>query len=308
MGYQFRTRETFSAGFRRIVTHELKLAVNGLRTSPEDPATVHDARKRFKKTRALLRLFRSELGRKAYRDANVLLRDAGRDLAGLRDAHVLSETLEALSARFPGETDREAFDRARGALQARQQRMTADSNRLTEAVAATLATFEAEVAGWTVGDGWSAAAPNLERTYRRGRKAFRHAYRQPSDEGFHEWRKDVKNLWYHLRVLEPLWPGVITGLAAQAGRLADLLGAEHDLAVLVQTLAAEPKAFGGRKKVHGLRELTERRREELRVEAHLLGRRLYADEPERFAARLGAYWRAWREEAKGELAASSPRN
>lgn len=109
-------------------------------------------------------------------------------------------------------------------------------------------------------------------------------------------------MWYHLHVLDPLWPGVITGLAAQAGRLADLLGAEHDLAVLAQTLAAEPKAFGGRKKVHALRELTERRRGELRIEAHLLGRRLYDDEPERFADRLGAYWRAWREEAGKRVA------
>ncbi|CAA9377618.1 MAG: hypothetical protein AVDCRST_MAG93-8939, partial [uncultured Chloroflexia bacterium] len=36
----------------------------------------------------------------------------------------------------------------------------------------------------------------------------------------------------------------IQTLSEQASRLADLLGDEHDLAVLSQTLAAEPKVFG----------------------------------------------------------------
>lgn len=163
-------------------------------------------------------------------------------------------------------------------------------------MAAKVATLGAQIAPLPLGDNWRSVGPNLNRTYERGRKALKDAYRHPSDEGFHEWRKSVKDLWYHLRLLDPLWPGVMKALAAQAGSLADLLGDEHDLAVLRQTLAAEPDAFGTPGDVDAILELIGRRREELRADARLLGRRLYADKPAVFTDRLGAYWEAWHDE------------
>ncbi len=87
-------------------------------------------------------------------------------------------------------------------------------------------------------------------------------------------------------------------LAAQASTVADVLGNEHDLAVLSQTLAAEPKKFGRVKEVQAIQALSETRRHELRAEARLLGRRLYADKPQQFIRRFGAYWKAWQKECE----------
>ena len=294
MAYQLEARETFSVGLKRIAAEELGGALEGLRHGG-DPSTVHDARKRFKKLRAVLRLVRSDLGRRRYREANILLRDAGRELSGLRDAQVLVETLETLAQRFPDEARRQAFEVIRKTLRSRQQLAETQGNVLTEGVAAKVATLEDKIAHWHVGDTWNAAEPNVAQTYERGLKAFKDAYQHPSDEGFHEWRKSVKDLWYHLRILNPLWPELLDALAAQASRLADLLGEEHDMAVLSQTLAAEPEAFGGVGKVDTVVGLIEGRREEIRVEARLLGRRLYAETPKRFVRRYQAYWRVWQE-------------
>jgi CHAD domain len=77
-----------------------------------------------------------------------------------------------------------------------------------------------------IGDGFTSA-------YGRGRKAL--ALVKDFDgekEAVHEWRKRAKDLWYHLRILEPVWPEVLGPLAAQAHGLSDLLGDHHDLAVL----------------------------------------------------------------------------
>ena len=55
------------------------------RRSPtgDDPVeAIHDARKRIKKTRALLRLARPGLKTKAYRRRNRELRDTGRGMSG----------------------------------------------------------------------------------------------------------------------------------------------------------------------------------------------------------------------------------
>lgn len=296
MAYQLEARETFSVGVKRIAAEELGGALKGLRAGG-DHGTVHDARKRFKKLRAVLRLVRGDLGRKGYREANILLRDAGRGLSGLRDAQVLVETLEALAERFPDKAYRQAFEGVRRALRSRQQLAEAQGNVLTEGVAAKVAILEDRIAHWHVGDTWDSAEPNLEQTYERGLQAFKNVYRHPSDEGFHEWRKAVKDLWYHLRILNPLWPEVMDALAGQASRLADLLGNEHDLAVLSQTLAAEPEAFGGVREVDTVVGLIENRREEIRIEARLLGLRLYTDKPKRFVERFKSYWRAWQEES-----------
>ena len=297
MAYQLEVHETFSVGVKRIAAEELGGALKGLQAGG-DHGNVHDARKRFKKLRAVLRLVRSDLGRREYREANILLRDAGRGLSGLRDAQVLVETLEALTKHFPDEARQQAFGEVRRTLRSRQQLAETQGNVLTEEVTAKVVTLEDGIAHWHVGDTWNAVGPNLAWTYERGLEAFKNAYRHPSDEGFHEWRKAVKDLWYHLRVLNPLWPEVMDEFAAQASRLADLLGDEHDLAVLSQTLAAEPKVFGGAKGVEMILGLIKDRREEIRGEAWFLGVRLYADKPKRFAKRFKSYWWAWQEESK----------
>lgn len=294
MAYQLEDHETFSGGIKRVATEELDAALKGLQAGG-DHGTVHDARKRFKKLRAILRLVRSDLGRKGYREANILLRDAGQGLSGLRDAQVLVETLEALTKHFPDEAHQQTFGEVHRTLRSRQQLAEAQGNVLTEEVAAKVVILEDRIAHWHVGDNWDSVEPNLEQAYERGLEAFKNAYRHPSDEGFHEWRKGVKNLCYHLRILNPLWPEVMDEFAAQASRLADLLGDEHDLAVLSQTLATEPKAFGGAKEVEMILGLIEDRREEIRDEARFLGLRLYADKPKRFVKRFKSYWWAWQE-------------
>ena len=49
----------------------------------------------------------------------------------------------------------------------------------------------------------SAIESGLLRSYRDGRKAFAQARREPSIEALHTWRKRVKDLWYHERLLAP---------------------------------------------------------------------------------------------------------
>ena len=108
------------------------------------------------------------------------------------------------------------------------------------------------------------------------------------------WRKRAKDLWYHLRLLRESWPPVMKATIDEAKKLADLLGDEHDLTVLDETLAAEPATFGDPDDIAALRELIAERRDELRAAARPLARRLYAEKPKRFAARLRACWKAGR--------------
>ena len=75
----------------------------------------------------------------------------------------------------------------------------------------------------------------LRRTYRDGRSAAKKARKKHDTEALHEWRKRVKDLWHQCQVLTPLWPKRMKAMADAAHDLSDLLGEDHDLAVLAQT-------------------------------------------------------------------------
>jgi hypothetical protein len=83
-------------------------------------------------------------------------------------------------------------------------------------------------------------------------------------------------------------------VADEADRMGDLLGDDHDLAVLRQMLTDEPDRFGDEGDREVLLALIDRRRAELEQEARLLGGRFFQDRPGPFARRLKGYWKTWR--------------
>src|SRR5262245_6994153 len=102
MSFEFEPDESVRKGVRRIARKQLEAAL-GLLTGaqPASPdEVVHEARKHFKKLRAVLRLVRPAIGPKAYRGENITFRDAARPLTEVRDAKVLVETVDGLAERF----------------------------------------------------------------------------------------------------------------------------------------------------------------------------------------------------------------
>jgi CHAD domain-containing protein len=134
----------------------------------------------------------------------------------------------------------------------------------------------------------------LKRIYRNGHRALAAASAEPSVANLHEWRKQAKYLWHQLQVLEPACPDALSKLANEFRELTQLLGDDHDLAVLHETVAANPKAFGGDKVLQALTRALARRRAELQQQAFLVGSHLYQDPPRVFTRRIKKYWKAWR--------------
>jgi hypothetical protein len=53
-------------------------------------------------------------------------------------------------------------------------------------------------------DGFAALEPGFEMTFRKGRTAFALAQKRPGPKNYHDWRKRVKDHWYHVRLMEDL--------------------------------------------------------------------------------------------------------
>ena len=282
--YRLKQKESLSEGIARVARGRIDHAIDELRGKTDSTAeeAVHEARKDLKKLRALMRLARGELGESSFARENTCFRDAGRELAAARDSDVMLDTLKALD--IPAEL---GWD-LRKAIQAHRARNGNGSRREAAAgVVEMLREARGRMDDWPLErDSFGAVREGLERTYRRGRRDFKEVQASPSVEGLHEWRKRVKELWYHHTLLRPLWPPVMEAVGDEAHELADRLGDDHDLAVLADWIRehtdADPEFF----------EAVDRRRAELQGEAMTLGARIYADKPSGYVRRLRRLWEA----------------
>jgi CHAD domain-containing protein len=300
--YRVRKGEDVADGVRRIATGRADSAIDHLRKDVEDEfaTAVHEARKDLKKLRSVLRLVRDPLGDEVYRAENDRYREAAQLLSGARDAEVKLETLAALEERFDGRLPRPGLAPLLNGLEGEREALSnpaslSDGDDSSVADAANrIEQGRDAIADWKLdGEGFELIADGLRRSCGRGRNRFQDTKDDPSAENVHEWRKRVKDLWYHLRIVQDARPNKLKEMGDRAHDLSDLLGDHHDLAVLRED--AEGRAgLLRRETIDSLDELIEQRQTELLDDALAVGEELYAEKPKKFAARIEGYWTEWR--------------
>jgi CHAD domain-containing protein len=306
MSYRLNIEEPMDTAVRRAAREQVEKAVDRLETGlGDDPVkAVHDARKALKKERSLLRLARGGMKPSQRRRENARLRGAAQRLGAAREADALLGALAAIDERYAGQIPEATILSVRQRLQ--HEREQARSQLLADDVPARVAeelrAASREADHWRLREsGWRLLSTGLEREYRRGGKAMRTAVSTPTPERMHAWRKRTKDLWYHLRLLEPIAPEILKGEAKAAHRLADRLGDLHDLAELetaIRRVQADLPAD-----TDALIALVEHRGQQLAAEAQHLGERVYAESPKRLRRRMRCYWRAARAERRERAAA-----
>jgi len=307
MAYHLLKNEPVDAGIKRIVHEQIDRAVEEIDDEQLDPhETVHQVRKRCKKVRAMLRLVRPACG-PTYDEENARYRDAARKLSDVRDAQARLECYDALMGHFDAQVDRGQFASVRRALTRRSNEVARIEERL-DAFRGAMREGRRRVDAWPLdGAGFDLLAGGLGKTYRRGRRAMRAAYRDATPDAFHQWRKRTKYHWYHVRVLRDLWSPVMRRHRDEIDRLGGCLGDDHDLAVLRGLVLSGPSEFGEQRDVQALVGFIDRRRTELEASARPLGERIFAENRSRFLRRMRAYWDAWRAETTLDPALAAAR-
>lgn len=285
------------SGVQRILQDWIAEAGDVLGKKRVTDANIHDARKQLKKARAALRLLRDGIGDIAYRRENASLRDTARPLGVARDSKVLIAALDDLIERYAPATQSLKLDKFRRVLRNEQKEARqAITLTLINKQRRGLREVGSRIDQWRIeGEDWQIIGGGLKRIYSGGRKAMKSAARSRITEDLHAWRKQVKYLWHHLQILEPAWPDILGELAAQAHKLADHLGDDHDLAVLRQKISSHTETFETSDR-DALVAILDRRRKQLQDKAFKLGARIFEEKPRRFADRIGKYWQLWRAE------------
>ncbi len=194
---------------------------------------VHEARKRLKELRAVLRFAASGTGAKWL---SRLFRDTGRQLAAARETDSALETFRGL--RLRRQLDPADFERIHECLAGESKPID------MRALCAPLAAARERISAWPADD-----APlrpfqrRLRRTYRSARRRMHRAVRSQSAADFHRWRTRAKEEWYQTLLLATTVPE-LREREARLHALAHMLGKHHDLMGLRDALERHADAIG----------------------------------------------------------------
>jgi CHAD domain-containing protein len=308
--------ERLPAALRRMAVRQSDIALYELAAASGEDArrAVHETRKAIKRLRTIVRLLGGELGPGGGARERDALRAAAGGLSAARDAGVMLATLEALLGR----KKQKKLARSGGVARLKrhlarerehaERRMLEEANRLR--VADELRAFRDRALHWELVEqpGIASVEQGLALLYRQGRKRFRRAVGRGGarTKTMHQWRKRVKDLRYAAEALQrsppdagilgaaarsvrpsadgPKW---LRGLAEKADELGEVLGEEHDLAVLGDWLSEHgARAGAGRRTRRRLRKLIRKRRARLRRRALRAGSKLYSRKTSAFLARV----------------------
>ncbi len=248
---------------------------------------IHKARRRLKRARTILRALRPLAGKAAKRQGR-RLGDIARSLSAARDADVMAATAQGLAEQADA-ADAATMWRLAERLAERARSVHADKPP-TEAAATALGA-EAQLAAALA---WAPDAERsdvlldgLDETYRDGRRAMATAEEAPGDEALHDWRKAVKHRWHLSKLAGKRTAAAAPGVVAALDELGELLGLDHDLAVLAATVIGEPALAGDEADAGRAVAVIAARRVHLQADAMARGRVLYAEKPRDFREHLG---------------------
>jgi CHAD domain-containing protein len=291
MAFRLKLREPLPEGLERVFREQIESALHLCQhPTRQRGVTVHEVRKHLKRLRAAMRLAVGEVGKTQHAREDRCARKIGRLVSDLRDAQVRLQTLIQLREATAKDSGKNAFARIEELLSLERESFSAAFAGWQKEAIPQLEALETRLLKWPL-DGltWKQICGAVGKIYKRGQGWLSKTIDDPEPENFHEWRKRVKDIWYQLRILQPLNRMVLEEMAHDAEVLGELLGLEHDLDFLWTRLEKESGDQALRDELKQLQKLIRKRGKRLRTNALELGRRFYAEPAKAFARRISIF-------------------
>lgn len=245
MAYRIDFERPLEHEVRRIAAHQISEALDLLKRQQNGPhEAVHDARKCIKRARALYRLIRPEAGEFAGQQDDRLGNIAG-ELAHLRDVAALVEAAHYLQAGSTAKPESQALGHIARTLEKERDHLSEHLEKISATIATAIGALDdarQALSRLSLTDNRKKTADCLSRGWQlideKARKALALCTEATDDVPFHSLRKRSQDRWMHAMLLRALWPTAMIAIGHDAKALVDLLGHEHDLAVLAGQLAA----------------------------------------------------------------------
>lgn len=283
-------------GIKEAAQHEVNKAIDALQNYKDKAKAIHYTRKRMKEVRGVLRLIRDHIDKEVYKQDNTFFRDTARQFSELRDNEVFIDVLNNLWHQTEGDNQQGIAQIIRQAQESHDQQKETllHKEHILDTVKQKLSDAHRHIDNWPVkGNDFDTISSGIKRVYKRGHKAFDLAYHEPSIDNFHEFRKRVKYLRYHIEFIENSWKKVLKAYRKEISQLSDFLGEDHDYGMTIQKLQSTD--YGISEEIIGeIINMAEYKRKNLQEEALPLAQKIYAEEPDEFIKRLSTYWNVWK--------------
>jgi len=291
VGFRLKLREPLSDGLKRVFREQIQSALELCRhPAKQRGVTAHEVRKHLKKLRAAMRLAIGEVGKNQHAGEDRCVRKIGRLVSDLRDAQVRLQTLIQLRDETRKRSGEDSFPGIEELLALERESFSAAFAGWQKQAIPQLERVEARLLKWPLENlTWKQICSAVEKIYKRGQRGLAKTIGDPDPENFHAWRKRVKDVWYQLRILQPLNRVVLEEMAHDAEVLGELLGREHDFDFLLARLEKESGDETLRDELAQLQKVIRKRGKRLRTNALELGRRFYAEPSKAFAKRISIF-------------------
>jgi|SRR5262249_18146584 CHAD domain-containing protein len=291
MAFRLKLREPLPDGLKRVFCEQIDSALRLCHNpAKQRGVTVHEVRKHLKKLRAAMRLAIGVVGKNCHAEENRCVRNIGRLVSDLRDAQVRLQTFNKLRNKAATNSKKQLFPRMEELLVLERESFSAAFAGWQRQAIPQLENVKARLMAWPLdGLNWKQICNAVCKIYRRGQRALAETIDDPESENFHAWRKRVKDVWYELRILQPLNRTVLEEMAQDAEVLGELLGSEHDLNFLWARLEKESGDEALTDELAQAQKLINKRLKRLRRDALELGRRFYAEPSKAFAKRISIF-------------------
>lgn len=252
----------------RLVLDELAGILRAAATVDGDRA--HRIHLGCKRVRSYLRLLRGALGEKRFKRENRFFRDLGRPFGAVRNVEVAQATVDKLVK------DQPFLDEFQIDVLRRVAEVEVPLDETGTGLGAVMAAIsEAQARFLATAKGKVRLKREVKDLYRLGRRLSRHAGRDRTAEGLHEWRKQVKYLRFALAAMEETGPED-ADWRKRLKKLAKVLGHHHDLSLLQDRVTVAGVT------VVEILEVLERQEVALADRAGDLGRELFGRKPREF--------------------------
>lgn len=297
MSYTFRPERAFTGDFKRVGVEQFEQATGILRLRPDGMhEAIHQARKSFKRVRALYRLVASDAPLFQSQE-NARIRDMARNLSAVRDAAALVENARYLQEGARSQEEERALDHVCLRLVERRDRIADSQTDIEDRIAATIVNCERAMAALghvAFDDSRRKTADRLakgwRRTLKRAARALEACQESTEAASFHELRKRAQDYRMHLALMRQAWPSAMEAKRLDAKALVEVLGHLNDLDVMTSLVNEDPALAGNSQDQAYLISAVIARQESLRAEALDHARNVFLDTPDDESRTIRLLW------------------
>jgi CHAD domain-containing protein len=211
-----------------------------------DEKVIHDVRVLMKKSKAAIRLLKTQIDEESFNREYNTFREVGRMLSTWRETSVHRKLLKDLKKRFPELFSRLKDNEKINLLSGIQNIQNEPSLEMKEGLEKIIGLLHKS--GYRLRfRNMTNLDPNLitrefEETYDTVAACFLKARNYPKNDNLHEFRKKIKDFLYQLPFFRSLDPKAIKSLEKRTEALGQNLGKYNDYAVLITSLGYKYKS------------------------------------------------------------------